>query len=35
MDLEAEMMRIIAMEEGVEFELTEQEIRTPAEELQR
>lgn len=33
-DLEAKMMRIVAMEEGVEFELTEQEIRTLAEELQ-
>ena len=33
--LKAEMMRIIAMEEGIEFELTEQEIRTLAEELQK
>lgn len=34
-DLVAEMMKIIAMEEGPEFELTEQEIRTLANELQK
>jgi hypothetical protein len=33
--LQPEMMRIIAMEEGPEFELTEQEIRTLANELQK
>ena len=34
-DLESEMMRIIAMEEGPEFELTEQEITSLADELQK
>jgi len=33
--LQTEMMKLIAMEEGPEFELTEQEIRTLANELQK